>query len=346
MQNSIELINDAFSLRLEDDCFSHLYNRGSLAPSIRDFIQDVVARHQLAAQTGSRSPLRPDFTDLTMKFSDFQKLGFDVNGRTEVIASMLRNDFCTATVAPLAREVAVERDESPALEQAFAEVGADSWETWGEGMARPDCVEKVSAVLSETMTRTLANRTLLSFFIRPPKVAQFSLVEAKSYSGLGRQLATHVTTHDEYSVEIRVARYNEVVCAVTAYEWMATLTLAGASQNDAAACGMVYVFDRVKGTPTGDKDDLIFAADSLADDDVLQAQSFLDQHEDSSQVIEQSDLAFVWLWERREGTAKGLGAKCLVAAVEDLKRRFRRVKTVILDARPAQFADWGSYAMQ
>jgi len=53
-------------------------------------------------------------------------------------------------------------------------------------------------------------------------------------------------------------------------------------------------------------------------------------------------LAFVWLWERREGTAKGFGAKCLVAAVDDLKRRFRRVKTVILDARPAQFADWGS----
>jgi len=123
---------------------------------------------------------------------------------------------------------------------------------------------------------------------------------------------------------------------------MAKLTLAGASQHGAAACGMVYVFDRVKGTPTGDKDDLIFAADSMADDDVLQVQSFLDEHEDSSQVIDQSDLAFVWLWERREGTAKGLGATCLVAAVDDLKRRFRRVKTVILDARPAQFADWGS----
>jgi hypothetical protein len=342
MQNSIELINDAFSLCLDDDYFSHLYNRGSLAPSIRDFIQDVVARHCLAAQTSSRSSLLSDFTDLTIKFSDFQKLGFDVNGRTEVIASMLRNDFCTASVAPLARKVAIDRDESPALEEAFAEVGADSWETWGEAMARPDCVEKVSAVLSETMIRTLADRTLLSFFIRPPKVAQFSMVGVKSYSGYGRPLPTHVTTHDEYSVEIRVAKYDEVVCGVIAHEWMAKLTLAGASQDDAAACGMVYVFKRVKGTPTGDKDDLIFAADSIADDDVLQAQSFLDQHEDSSQVIEQSDLAFVWLWERREGTEKGLGAKCLVAAVDDLKRRFKRVKTVIPDARPAQFADWGS----
>jgi hypothetical protein len=342
MQNSIELINDAFSLCLDDDYFSHLYNRGSLAPSVRDFIQDVVARHCLAAQTGSRSPLLSDFTDLTMKFSEFQKLGFDVNGRTEVIASMLRNDFCTASVAPLARKVAIDRDESPALEEAFAELGADSWETWGEAMARPDCVEKVSAVLSETMIRTLADRTLLSFFIRAPKVAQFSMVGVKSYSGYGRPLPTHVTTCDEYSVEIRVAKYDEVVCGVIAHEWMAKLTLAGASEHDAAACGMVYVFKRVKGTPTGDKDDLIFAADSIADDDVLQAQSFLDQHEDSSQVIEQSDLAFVWLWERREGTEKGLGAKCLVAAVDDLKRRFKRVKTVIPDARPAQFADWGS----
>ena len=238
--------------------------------------------------------------------------------------------------------MAIDRHEPPSLEQAFGEVSADSWETWGETMAHPDRVEKVSMVLMETMTRTLADRTLLSFFIRPPKVAQFSLVEAKSYSGFGHQLPTHVISHYEYSVEIRVAKYDEVACAVTAYEWMSKLTLAGASQHDAAACGMVYVFDRVKETPTGDKDDLIFAPDSMADDDVLQVQSFLDQHENSSQVIEHSDLAFVWLWERRESTAKGLGATRLVAAVGDLKRRFRRVKTVILDARPAQFADWGS----
>ena len=41
-------------------------------------------------------------------------------------------------------------------------------------------------------------------------------------------------------------------------------------------------------------------------------------------------------------TAKELGATCPVELVDDLKRRFRRVTTVILDARPAQFADWGS----
>ena len=196
--------------------------------------------------------------------------------------------------------MAIDRHEPPSLEQAFAEVSADSWETWGETMAHPDRVEKVSMVLMETMTRTLADRTLLSFFIRPPKVAQFSLVEAKSYSGFGHQLPTHMITYYEYSVEIRVAKYDEVACAVTAYEWMSKLTLAGASQHDAAACGMVYVFDRVKETPTGDKDDLIFAPDSMADDDVLQVQSFLDELEDSSQVIDQSVLAFVWRWVRRE----------------------------------------------
>ena len=235
-----------------------------------------------------------------MKFSEFQTLRSDVNGRTEVNASMLRNDFCTAAVAPLAREVAINRHEPPSLEQAFAEVSADSWETWGETMVHPDRVEKVSMVLMETMTRTLADRTMLSFFIRPPKVAQSSLVEAKSYSGFGHQLPTHVITHYEYSVEIRVAKYDEVACAVTAYEWISKLTLAGASQHDAAACGMVYVFDGVKEKPTGDKDDLIFAPDSMADDDVLQVQPFLDEHEDSSQVIDQSDLAFVWLWGCRE----------------------------------------------
>jgi hypothetical protein len=104
-----------------------------------------------------------------MKFSEFQTLRSDVNGRTEVNDSMLRNDFCTAAVAPLAREVAIDRHEPPSLEQAFGEVSADSWETWGETMAHPYRVAKVSMMLMETMTPDLSGSNAALVFYQAAK---------------------------------------------------------------------------------------------------------------------------------------------------------------------------------
>jgi hypothetical protein len=68
--------------------------------------------------------------------------------------------------------------------------------------------------------------------------------------------------------------------------------------------------------------------------------SFLDQHDDAEELINESDLCFVWLWERKANTPKGAGGECLMAAIKDIKSRFRKVRTVVVDVRPSQFKSW------
>lgn len=49
---------------------------------------------------------------------------------------------------------------------------------------------------------------------------------------------------------------------------------------------MAYVFDRDEtGTPYGGMDDLVAAADSVADTEVLQVGAFFDQHEDAEELL-------------------------------------------------------------
>ena len=104
---------------------------------------------------------------------------------------------------------------------------------------------------------------------------------------------------------------------------------------------MVYVFKLANdGLPFSGHEHLVASADEVADTDVFQVVSFLDQHDDAEELINESDLCFVWLWERKSGALKGAGGECLRAAIKDIKSRFRKVKTVVVDVRPAQFKSW------
>ena len=62
-----------------------------------------------------------------------------------------------------------------------------------------------------------------------------------------------------------------------------------------------------------------------------------DDTEDAEALIGAGDLAFVWLWERRTGTRPGAGQECLRAALTDLCRRHRRIRTVVIDLKPYQY---------
>ena len=125
---------------------------------------------------------------------------------------------------------------------------------------------------------------------------------------------------------------------VRAYEWCAELREAAASElPDAVAYGMAYCFERTDGMPVAGKWDLMTAADYLADVDLLQVNAFFEQHQDAEALIEAGDLAFVWLWERRSGARAGAGQACLRAALTDLRRRLRQIRTVVVDLKPYQF---------
>jgi hypothetical protein len=106
---------------------------------------------------------------------------------------------------------------------------------------------------------------------------------------------------------------------------------------DAVAYGMAYRFDREEGLPVGGKSGLITAADGLADVDLLQVSAFLEQHVDAETLMDEGDLAFVWLWERRSDASAGAGRACLLAALGDLSRRLRNIRTVVVDLKPYQY---------
>jgi len=126
--------------------------------------------------------------------------------------------------------------------------------------------------------------------------------------------------------------------SVRAYEWCAELRQDAAMElPDAIAYGMAYCFERIGGVPVGGKWDLVTAADYLADVDLLQVDAFFEQHEDAQALIDTGDLAFVWLWERRNCAWPGAGRACLRAALTDLRRRLRRIRTVVIDLKPYQY---------
>ncbi|KFC72690.1 hypothetical protein [Massilia sp. LC238] len=343
MNDSISLVRDAFVERLKADDFRELGLDGSSPGSVHDFIEFLTAGNIMFRDFGLGDRARfPDLTDLTTTFGDFLHKPVQINGNQVEVATVFRDTFCFPVALGLILQVAAAHSRGSSGEAALSEVHAANWREWVAAMEQPEQLRLVAAALLASAEVEFASRPLLSFFITMPIAGKFAMWGPNASSGQGRKLPSKVIDCDGYSVTTRVSRYEEVECDVTAYEWEATLTMAGASEPDAAACGMIYVFEREGGELVGGLGDLVIASDSMADADVIQVKSFITQHDDAADVIEKSDLCFVWIWERRGGDTKGLGAKCLIPALADLRRRFKKVRTVVFDARPGQFSNWTS----
>lgn len=341
MKQSVGLLKEEFLNRLEDDYF-HDLEMGDRPGSIREFVDFLSAGNVAMRNLGLSGHAQfPDLTDLSMTFADLLKRPLKLDGRGILIRTFYSEFVCEPLAEALVRKVASDNGNGLPSHAAFIEVAARDWDEWAVGMTSPERIEHLAEVLTDLAAKALGSRTLLSFFIKSPVVGKFSTWGPGASSGEGRKLPVRVFHGDGYTVSTSVSRYEEVECGVTAYEWQATLTVADAVEPDAAACGMAYVFDREDGEVIGGLEDLIMASDSMTDEDVLQAKAFITQHDDAADVIETSDLCFVWLWERRAGAEKGLGAKCLVAGLKDLQRRFKKIRTLILNAHPAQFPKRG-----
>lgn len=336
MEHSFALVRAAFLQRLEQDNFYDLriHDRPS---SVLEFIDFLTAGNLAMRQLGLVDRAQfPDLTNLEITFSEFLARPIKLNDRDILLRTLFCEYFCEAIAVALVREVS-RSPHAPGDDAALGEIGVATWPEWVEAMIRPDRVHQLANDLTEAASQALEHRTLISFFIRAPVPGKFSMWGPGASSGQGRKLPTRVIESDGYSVAVSVSRYEEVECAAAAYEWQGVLTLTGESEPTAAACGMVYVFDRADGALIGGLSDLIMASDSMTDEDVMQAKAFITQHDDAADVIEQSDLCFVWLWERKGGAEKGTGAKCLAAALDDLRRRFKKVRTVVFNAHPGQF---------
>ena len=264
--------------------------------------------------------------------------------RTVPFSDLVYDLFCERSISAALSDAfifsVVDDSEEKALlaESPYVSLGALE-----RSVREPENAAFLARTFLEDLMTAWSDRPLLSFFVRRPNDDGYLTWWPEAKTPFGRSLPNKVIPTPSGNVTCEVKRYEEDTGdLVRAYEWNAELRAdESAPIPDAVAYGMAYIFDRDEtGMPYGGVDDLVAAADSVADTDVLQVGAFFDQHDDAEELLMEADVCFVWLWERRTSARTGSGADCLRAAISDLKRRFRKLRIVVMDVKPAQFIKW------
>lgn len=134
-------------------------------------------------------------------------------------------------------------------------------------------------------------------------------------------------------VSLKLLR-NEYCEEVNAYEWEATLPTPGSANAVwCRAVGSAYVlkpFTALSGP------DFFLSAETMCE-------------HDAAMVIDlpwwkaglERSAAFLWIWERHPSAPKGSGVACVEAALKQLKRSYRSLTDLVVDARPRQWSHFG-----
>ncbi|MGA8053835.1 MAG: hypothetical protein WCA12_08240 [Burkholderiales bacterium] len=311
--------------------------------SVRQFLEELV-RLSSGPNAHIERPAALDHPDSTF----MQLLGSPLvtrAGPRGLVESLARHALCLQAIPRLLFEVSGSQDQSDGGVQHHAALPTE-----GKGLDRRAITPEINdpaerAALADTLMAVLESklgqRTVRSFFTVDVAGNGYRLWEAgmRAPKDSGTALPCHFLETSAGGVNVDLMRYpDEDDTHVRAYEWCAELREEVSSElPDAIAYGMAYCFDRQDGIPVAGKWELMTAADCLADVDLLQVNAFFEQHEDADALIDAGDLAFVWLWERRSGARPGAGQACLRAALTDLCRRHRRIRTVVIDLKPYQY---------
>lgn len=237
-------------------------------------------------------------------------------------------------------------------ERLIQGAGCATWREVLQKAADPQVLGVLQIAVLEWVLPVIEHRKLRSFYEDSRNEMGFYAWWPGAQTGLGQDLPTRTYDVPGGRVTVEVSSYvdhlEDAGRGIRAYEWNAHLWRDPdpASQEkqgqqaipSAVACGMVYVLRRQDGILWSSVSDLRWAADAVADADVAQVMAFLHQHPDHEEVLRLGDLCFLWLWERREGAPRGDGELVLRTALQDLKRRFRALKTLVVNLRPAPFS--------
>lgn len=314
------------------------------ATSVRQFLAELL-RSSFGPNAEIRRPAALDHPDSTL----LQLLGSPLvtrAGPRGVIEAVARHALCLQAIPRLLIEAAGSRNlaggawsapaPSPLSGTAVDRQSAEP------GIKDPVARAALADTLLSVLKSRLGQRTIRSFCTVEMASNGYRLWDphCRARQDAGTPLVRHVIGTEAGEVSIELLRYpDHDNTGVRAYEWCAELREStGSVLPDAVAYGMVYRFERTDGMPDAGTWHLMTAADALADVDLLQVNAFLQQHRDAEALIQAGDLAFVWLWERRSGARPGAGQTCLRAALTDLRRRFRHIRTVVIDLKPYQFA--------
>ncbi|MDP3082888.1 MAG: hypothetical protein Q8N44_04235 [Rubrivivax sp.] len=314
---------------------------GRAVISVLQFLQELL-RASSGPQPVIRRPTPLDDPDSTFA----QLLGGPLitpAGPRGLAESFARHVLCLQAIPRLMLEVS--RQDPTQRAPTHIGIAAGGRTIGGQvlptGIDDPADRNDLADLLMSALKSRLGQRKLRSFFMVDTSSDGYRLwaPQRRASQGAGKALARHTIETGSSDVSIDVMRYAvEDGSSVRAYEWCAELRDDAASElPDAITYGMAYCFDRIDGTPAGGRLDLMTAADTLADVDLLQVTAFFEQHDDAQALIDAGDLAFVWLWERRSGARPGVGRACLEAALADLRRRLRNIRTVVIDLKPYQF---------
>lgn len=341
---------------LERDDFGERYvevlgPQGTGVTSVRQFLEELL-RLSSGPNAQFRRPAALDHPDSTFMQLLASPLVTQA-GPSGNVESVARQALCLAAIPRLLFEASGHQDRAEGDLQDRAELPMSSLGVGGHAFVRaiddPDDRAGLADALMAALKSELGQRTIRSFFTVKLGGNGYRLWEPESRApeGSGSALARHVVQTSAGGVIIDLKRYpDDEETQVRAYEWCAELReVAASALPDAVAYGMAYCFERREGMPVGGKWDLMTAADCLADVDLLQVNAFLEQHQDSESLIAAGDLVFVWLWERRHGARAGAGQACLRAALSDLRRRLRQVRTVVIDLKPYQYVVTGGSGM-
>jgi hypothetical protein len=266
-------------------------------------------------------------------------------GPRGLVESVAHHALCLRAIPTLLFEAFGYQDRIENGVQTRAELPMESMgvdrHVFAQGINDPADRAALADTLMAVLKSKLGQRTIRSFFTVDVASNGYRLWEPQKRApkDSGTALARHIIRTSAGGVSIDLMRYSDdEETHVRAYEWCAELREVAASElPDAVAYGMAYCFERTEGMPVGGKWDLMTAADYLADVDLLQVSAFFEQHHDAEALIDAGDLAFVWLWERSSGARAGAGQACLRAALTDLRRRLRHVRTVVIDLKPYQY---------
>lgn len=139
-------------------------------------------------------------------------------------------------------------------------------------------------------------------------------------------------------VDLRWNRLYSESDVVNAFEWEARLR-SNLGVVQAVANGSLYT--RKRGSPNIDLDELFYTAEECSDHDAAMVHELVKTNGALEFDEPLGDMLFVWNWERLPHAEPGYGAICLDAALRALKRSYKGVREVVVDARPGQFASWG-----
>lgn len=313
-----------------------------------EWIADFVALVEANVRTGD--PWQPqDWQfELGMSFGDLMKaVVLTRPGAKETISSLLRKIVAPAVARAVVTQALWPCQPSFDDEQEVACCLRESGARDKEALARNlGSAGAVADLVVECAERELEARSIRSFFYVPVPNSGFRAWSADMWTGYGINEKARKVPSPDGSVEVKWARYEELVDSpVKAFEWSAQLLADGASDGraDAGASGMVYAFPRHGRAHRPNLRDLLVASDAVADTDVLQVSAFINQYPDAESVVRTSDLCFVWLWERRNDAPKGTGTRCLLEAVTVLRSQFASLKTLVVCVAPGQFYTCGPF---